>query len=505
MRNNKFNRGVEPIIGALLLIVITVFAFGLVYGVYSSWISNQRGSTMLQMQERISVEDVRFSSSTTATLYVSNIGAADVNISSITINDVSSTITSSNNYAVPGISISVTVTYPEFISETTYTFKVITARGSTAESNWLNSVNTKIIPTVSIAPVGPWTMDMGQTNVFTATPASGSGVYTGYQWYVGGVVQTGQTASTFTYSAVSAGSPLITVTVTDSLGVTSVQSAAPSVTVNTALSASVSPASWTMDMGQTKIFSAVVSGGTSVFSYQWYVGGVVVSGETASTFSYAPASTGAKSITVMVTDSAGVPVIVTSSTASVTVNTALVAPTASASRGTVDVGQTSLLSSTAVTTGTSPYTYKWQQKAPGGAFADIVGATSSSYTFDSTGKAVGTWQFQLLVTDSASLQVTSNTVSVTVNAALTVSVAPPGPIIVPTGNTHVFTATASGGTGTLSYQWYLDGAIVAGQTATTYSFTQPSGGGVHTIYVRVTDTASIPVTVQSNTVSVTKQ
>ena len=66
------------------------------------------------------------------------------------------------------------------------------------------------------------------TGVFLS---GGSGVYQSYQWYVGGSAQTGQSASAFRYSAGSAGSPLITVTVTDSSGVTSVPSSAPSVIV----------------------------------------------------------------------------------------------------------------------------------------------------------------------------------------------------------------------------------------------------------------------------------
>ncbi|MGD0204715.1 MAG: hypothetical protein ABSC20_12535, partial [Candidatus Bathyarchaeia archaeon] len=63
------------------------------------------------------------------------------------------------------------------------------------------------------------------------------------------------------------------------------------------------------------------------------------------------------------TDSGGA--VVTSGAVSVKVNSALVAPTASASAGTVDRGQTSALSSTTVTTGTSPYSYQWLEEAPG--------------------------------------------------------------------------------------------------------------------------------------------
>ena len=59
-----------------------------------------------------------------------------------------------------------------------------------------------VVPAVSVSP-GSWIMDVGQSKTFTATPSGGSGSYTGYQWYVGGSAQSGQTASTFSYSPAS--------------------------------------------------------------------------------------------------------------------------------------------------------------------------------------------------------------------------------------------------------------------------------------------------------------
>ncbi len=88
-------------------------------------------------------------------------------------------------------------------------------------------------------------------------------------------------------------------------------------------------------------------------------------------------------------------------------------------------------------------------------------------------------------------------------AALGVSVSPVGPLTLVFNQVQVFTANASGGTGALSYQWYLDGIAVSGQTASTYSYTGVTSGSPHTVYVRVTDSASPPVSVNSNSVSVT--
>ena len=91
---------------------------------------------------------------------------------------------------------------------------------------------------------------------------------------------------------------------------------------------SVSPASWAMDVGQSKLFTATPSGGSGTYtSYQWYVSRVAQGGQTASTFSFSSGSVGSYLITVSVTDSSGT-TSAQSSAATVTVNpTVTVSPT----------------------------------------------------------------------------------------------------------------------------------------------------------------------------------
>jgi hypothetical protein len=78
------------------------------------------------------------------------------------------------------------------------------------------------IPMVSIFPETA-ILNVGQALLFTANAGGGSGIYTSYQWYIDGVAQPGQTASTFYFLIISAGSYSITATVTDSTGATSSQ------------------------------------------------------------------------------------------------------------------------------------------------------------------------------------------------------------------------------------------------------------------------------------------
>src|SRR5208283_2357104 len=104
------------------------------------------------------------------------------------------------------------------------------------------------------------------------------------------------------------------------------------------------------------------------------------------------------------------------------------------------------------------------------------------------------------VTDNTEASVTSSAATVTVSASPTVSIAPTGPLTMDVGQVQAFTATASGGTGTRSYQWYLDGVAV-GTNSASYSYT--AAGTAHSVTCTVTDSASTPVTSPaSNAVSV---
>ena len=365
-----------------------------------------------------------------------------------------------------------------------------------------NTVSFISVLVVSVSP-GSATLDVGQSQTFTATPSGGSGTYsssTGYQWYVDGSPQSGQTASTFSF-APAAGSYSITATVTDSSSVTSAPSNAAAVTVNAAPTVTIAPVGpVALDVGQSQTFTASASGGTGTLSYQWYLGSSPVGSD--SDIYIFSGSAGSYSVTCMVTDSASPPVTSPASNAvSVTVYSALVAPTVTATPTTVDQGQTSALTSTTVSTGSSGYIYQWFEKAPGGSYV-TVGTSSASFSFVTSGStAAGSWSFILKVTDSAGAAVNSTAASVSVNVAPTVSIAPTGSLALTVGQVQAFTATPSGGSGAISYQWYLDGAAV-GSNSAGYSYT--AAGTSHSVTCTVTDSASTPVTSPaSNAVTIT--
>jgi YVTN family beta-propeller protein len=365
------------------------------------------------------------------------------------------------------------------------------------------SVTVNAAPSVTVAP-GTATLDVGQSTTFTASASGGSDNYTSYLWYLDGIAQSGQTASTFSYWPALSGTHSITAVVTDSLGATSNQSAAASAIVSASPTVSIAPfGSLTMDAGQSQTFTAISSGGSGTIHYQWYLGDFAVSGATASTYTFND-SAGSYSVTCETTDSASTPVTSPASNAvSVAVNSALVAPTASASAGTVDQGQTSNLTSNIASTGTSPYSYQWLEKAPGASsYSSISGATSPSYSFatsDST--STGTWSFELQEMDNVEANVTSSAASVMVNADPSVSVSPETAAL-NVGQSQLFTASPNGGSGSYSsYQWYINGAAQSGETASTFSYS-PTSAGTYSVTVTVTDSSGETST-QSTAVTVT--
>ncbi len=271
-----------------------------------------------------------------------------------------------------------------------------------------------------------------------------------------------------------------------------------------ALTVSISPSAWSMDVGQSKVFTAVPIGGSGNYtSYQWYFDTSLQTGQNASTYNYQlSANTGTYSIAVTVNDSSG-STSAQSPLTLITVNPSLVAPTASANWNSSDQGQTIILYSSTVTTGTSPYQYQWLQEAPEAAsFSPISGATSSSYPFvTNSSTTIGSWSFQLQVTDSASEVVTSNTAAFTLNVAPTVSISP-GSANLNIEQTQVFTATPSGGTGNYTfYHWYVNGVSQGFQMPATFSFT-PGSLGSYSITAAVSDNAST-TSVQSTAATVT--
>jgi len=332
-----------------------------------------------------------------------------------------------------------------------FTVTVTNAGGTVTSSPATLTVNTA--PTIINQPASI-TVTVGQTASFSVT-ASGTGSLT-YQWYKNGTAIGGATSTTYTTPATVIGDTgsLFTVTVTNAGG--TVTSSPATLTVNTAPTITNQPASITVLVGQTASFSVTASG-TGPLTYQWYKNGTAIGGATSTTYT-TPATVSGDTgsvFTVTVTNAGGT---VTSSPATLTVNTALTITNQPASI-TVSVGQTASFSVTA--SGTGLLTYQWYKNG-----AAIGGATSTAYTTPATVIGDSGSVFTVTVTNAGGT-VTSSPATLTVNTAPTIT-NQPASITVNVGQTASFSVTASGA-GPLTYQWYKNGTVIGGATSTTYT------------------------------------
>jgi PKD repeat protein len=126
-----------------------------------------------------------------------------------------------------------------------------------------------------------------------------------YQWYSNGVRVSGATNPSCTFTSTSPGIYSVYLNVSDSASVDPFAiSNIATVTVDPQLSVSISPPSATITLGQSVLFSAIVSGGTAPYSYIWSVNGTWLPLETNPTFNFNPTQPGHYNIGLLVTDNA---------------------------------------------------------------------------------------------------------------------------------------------------------------------------------------------------------
>jgi len=168
----------------------------------------------------------------------------------------------------------------------------------------------------------------------------------------------------------------------------------------------------------------------------------------------------------------------------------------SVSTSAITVGQSAQFTAS-VNGGNPPYTYQWYVNG------NPVSGSTDIYTFNPSSS--GTYNVYVAVTDSTGATQNSNTLSITVYSAISVSISAPVTVIT-TGQSIQINASASGGNGQFTYQWYVNGNPVSGATSPTFVF-KPSSNGTYSIYVTITDStgktsASSPITINVNSPSI---
>lgn len=181
---------------------------------------------------------------------------------------------------------------------------------SATDSLGATSLGSPVVVTVSPAlsvtnlSVSKAILDLGSALILKATVTGGSGGLT-YKWSGLTAGCSSSDNSSLTCSPTAAGTFWISLSATDSNGVTS--TAGPvSFTVNTPLGTpAVAETSTSVNTGQEVVFYAGVTGGSGPYQYSWSGLPAGCSGDDTASVSCFPTTTGTSTVTVTVTDATG--------------------------------------------------------------------------------------------------------------------------------------------------------------------------------------------------------
>jgi outer membrane protein assembly factor BamB len=177
------------------------------------------------------------------------------------------------------------------------------AGGVVYVGSWDDNVYAFGVPLSATISPASVTSDVGQSQLFASSVTGGRSPYS-YQWYLNGVAVSSAIDSTWIFTSPFAGFYTVYVEVTDAAGFTATSNTA-NLTLNPTPSVSISPKVVITDVGESQTFTSTVYGGTSPYTYQWYLDGVAVSFATNASWSFTPGSSRACTIYVIVADSLG--------------------------------------------------------------------------------------------------------------------------------------------------------------------------------------------------------
>ncbi|HEV7921345.1 MAG TPA: hypothetical protein VGR02_11210, partial [Thermoanaerobaculia bacterium] len=355
------------------------------------------------------------------------------------------------------------------------------------------SVVCTAAPVITTQPASP-TINSGQSVTLTVAATQAAA----YQWYQGvsGTTTTPIGTNSSSLTVTPAGTSSYWVRVSNSCG--SVNSNTATVTVCAPPTITTQPGSPTIPSGSTATLT-VVAGGSGPFTYQWFDGpsGTTITPVGANSASFTtPALTVNKQYWVRVTSSCNGTASVNSITANVTV-TCNAAPsiTAQPASRTINAGQSTTLTVTATTSGTT--TYQWfQGTAPN--TGQPVGGNSSSLTVT----PATTTNYWVRVSNGCG-NADSVTATVTVCAPPSITSQPASTTIV-TGQSATLSVGAAGGA-PLAYQWYegTSGVTTTPVGTNSSSFNTGALAATKSYWVRVTSSCNGTAIVNSNTATVT--
>ena len=254
----------------------------------------------------------------------------------------------------------------------------------------------------------------------------------------------------------------------------------------------------------TATVTATASSGT--LSYQWYQSSnsgstwTAISGATSASSTFTLATPATYKFKVIVTDGGGS--VDSYDTYTAVTATIYAAPTVTVAASKSEGALSDSVTLTATASGQGTLTYKWQQSTDGTTYADISGATSSTYTASINDSSATTHYYRALVTGTGGTT-TSAAVTYHSNAKPVISAISANPTSGGLTNTVTLSATATG-SGTLSYQWYEGTNALSGKTSASVTVSvSDSSAATHTYKVVVKDSYNQETT--SSNVTYTSQ
>jgi large repetitive protein len=316
---------------------------------------------------------------------------------------------------------------------------------------------------------------------YPSSTLSASGGTAPYTWAVtsGSSLPPGLNLSgsgTITGSPTTAGTYNFSVTVTDSATPTPhVATTSLSITINAVLSVTTS-GTLTAPAEAGAVYTATIAqaGGVGPFTWTLPSGSILPTGLNLSSAGMINGTISALAVpktytfTVRVTDAQGDSVV--SGNISIVVDPALALTPPTWPTGVVGVSYTSP-AFTATGGSGAGYTFA----VASGTIAPLVLGASNGIV-SGTPTAAGALQFSVRVTDSHGFTATTSNLSITVNPAITVSLAPTSPITLDQGKTQLVTATVTNDPGSAGVTWSAVTGLgtLTGSTSTTITYNAPA-------------------------------
>jgi len=370
--------------------------------------------------------------------------------------------------------------------------------GSPATSDTVTMTVNPNLP-VSITIAADATTICDGTNVtFTATPTN-SGANPQYQWYLNGAT-VGTNSDAYSNTSLSDADEIYCVLTSDAICTTGNPATSNTVTMtvnsNLPVSVTIAANATTICDGINVTFTATPTNGGANPQYQWYLNGATV-GTSSSTYTNAAFSDADGIYCVLTSDetcATGSPA--TSNTVTMTVNSNLpVSVTIAADATTICDGTNITFTATPVNGGTP--SYQWYLNG------SAIGTNSNIYS--SATLTDNDEVYCVLISDatcSTGSPATSDTVTMTVNPNLPVSITIAADATTICDGTNVtFTATPVNG-GTPSYQWYLNGATVGTSSSTYTNAALSDADGIYCVLTS-DETCATGSPATSNTVAMT--